>query len=113
MTPKPNETLGTLEQLVLLAVARLPDEAYGVTICREIEKRAGRSLSLGAIYPTLDRLEEKGFVSSFMADPMAIRGGRSRRIYQLEPAGADVLRQARRQLTRLWAGLTLRPRHSD
>jgi hypothetical protein len=48
-----------------------------------------------------------------MADPLAVRGGRSRRIYHLEPAGADTLLQARRQLSRLWAGLTLRPRHSD
>jgi DNA-binding PadR family transcriptional regulator len=112
MVTKGVEGLGTLEQLVLLAVARLPDDAYGVTIRQEIEARTGRSLSLGAIYPTLDRLEEKGFVSSFMADPLAVRGGRSRRVYQLEPAGADALLEARRQLSRLWAGLTLRPRHS-
>jgi PadR family transcriptional regulator PadR len=113
MTRKNIETLGALEQMVLLAVARLPDEAYGVTIRSEIETRTGRSLSLGAIYPTLDRLEEKGFVSSFMADPMAVRGGRSRRIYQLEPAGAQALLEARRQLSRLWAGLTIRPHHSE
>jgi PadR family transcriptional regulator PadR len=62
MASKSTETLGTREQLVLLAVARLPAEAYGITIRSEIEKRAGRSLSLGAIYPTLDRLEEQGGV---------------------------------------------------
>lgn len=113
MSPRDHDTLGALEQLVLLAVARLPAVAYGVTIRRELETRAGRSVSLGAIYPTLDRLEEKGFVSSFMADPKAVRGGRSRRIYQLEPAGAEALLAARRQLSGLWAGLELRARHSD
>lgn len=113
MTRRHGETLGALEQVVLLAVARLDGEAYGVTIRREIEVRTGRSLSLGAIYPTLDRIEEKGLISSFKADPVAIRGGRSRRIYRLEPAGVELLCETRRQLSRLWAGLTLRPQQSD
>ena len=110
---KPPETLGALEQIVLLALARLPDNAYGITIRHEIESCTGRRLSLGAIYPTLDRLEEKGYVSSYMGEPTGVRGGRSRRLYELEPAGARVLRQTWSDLSSLWDGLRLRPRHSD
>jgi PadR family transcriptional regulator len=112
MPPKKTETLGTLEQLVLLALARLHGNAYGVTIRQEIETRAGRRISLGAIYPTLDRLEQKGLVSSYMTEPTSVRGGRSRRHFELEPAGADALLEARHQLSSMWAGLKLRPRHS-
>jgi PadR family transcriptional regulator PadR len=101
------ETLGALEHVVLLAVARLPGRAYGITIHAEIERQAGRALSLGAIYPTLDRLEEKGLVSSSMSDSTSVRGGRSRRIYELSPDGAAALVQARAELTGLWAGLRL------
>jgi DNA-binding PadR family transcriptional regulator len=104
------ETLGALEHVVLLAVARLPGRAYGITIRAEIEHQAGRVLSLGAIYPTLDRLEEKGFVSSSMSDPTGVRGGRSRRIYELSPEGAAALEQLRSELTGLWAGLRLNRR---
>lgn len=107
------DTLGALEQLVLLALARLPGNAYGVTIRREIEVRTGRRLSLGAIYPTLDRLEQKGLVSSFFGEPTSVRGGRSRRLYELEPAGAEALVQARTQLSSMWAGLRLKARRAD
>ena len=112
MPPKPREPLGPLEQLVLLALARLRHIAYGVTIRREIETRTGRRLSIGSIYPTLDRLEQKGLVSSYMSEPTSVRGGRSRRHYELEPAGARALLDARNQLSSMWAGLKLKPRHS-
>lgn len=113
MSPKSSDTLGALEHLVLLALARLHQNAYGITIRREIEARTGRQLSLGAIYPTLDRLEEKGFVSSALSEPTGERGGRSRRLYYLEPAGAAALMQTRAQLSSLWAGLKLRSRQSN
>ena len=79
------DTLGGLEEVVLLAVMRLGNESYGVTIRREIEERTGRDVSLGAIYPTLDRLEDKGLVTSWMGEPTGERGGRSRRHFQLLP----------------------------
>jgi PadR family transcriptional regulator, regulatory protein PadR len=112
MATRNADALGALEHLVLLALARLRDDAYGVTIRREIESRTGRTLSLGAIYPTLDRLEQKGLVSSHMSEPTGLRGGRSRRHYELEPRGADALLSAREQLSSLWAGLKLTARHS-
>jgi DNA-binding PadR family transcriptional regulator len=113
MAPGKTDTLGALELLVLLALARLRGEAYGVTIRREIETRAGRRLSLGAIYPTLDRLEHKGYVCSHIGEPTGVRGGRSRRLFELEPAGADALLQSRTQLSSMWAGLTLKPRRAQ
>src|SRR5437763_9323287 len=76
--------LGEFEQIVLLAVLRLGDDAYGVPIRREIEKRGGRKVTVGALYSTLDRLEAKGYVSSWFADPTAERGGRSRRYFRVE-----------------------------
>jgi DNA-binding PadR family transcriptional regulator len=102
------EFLGEFEQVVLLAVARLGDEGYGVTIRREIERRAGRSPVIGAVYATLERLEAKGCVSSYEGEAAPVRGGRSRRHYRLEPAGVEALRSARRQLDRMWEGVDLR-----
>ena len=99
------ESLGEFEQSALLAVAHLGDQAYGVTIRREIESRTGRNVSVGAMYTALDRLERKGLVSSQMSDPTPERGGRSRRYYVLRATGAAALRQARERLERMWAGL--------
>jgi DNA-binding PadR family transcriptional regulator len=113
MRRKKTDSLGALEQLVLLALARLRGNAYGVTIRREIEARTGRRISLGAIYPTLDRLEQKGYAASYMAEPKGIRGGRSRRLYELEPAGAEMLTELRSQFSNMWSGLKLHPRPSD
>ncbi len=98
------EYLGEFEQVVLLAVMRLGDDAYGVTIRREIEERMGRTVTLGSIYPTLHRLEAKGFVSSFTGEPTASRGGRSRRHFQLQPEGHAALRRSRDLVAALWAG---------
>src|SRR5215470_9518015 len=94
MTPV-RDALGEFEQLLLLAVVRLGDEAYGVTIRREIESRTGREVAIGALYTALDRLERKGFVRSAMSAPTAERGGRSRRHFRIKPAGAAALRQSR------------------
>jgi DNA-binding PadR family transcriptional regulator len=99
------EYLGEFEQVVLLAVMRLGPDAYGVTIRKEIEERTGRSVSVGAIYPTLDRLEKKGFVSSYIGEPTPERGGRSKRHFRLETAGLAALERSRNMLDALWEGL--------
>jgi DNA-binding PadR family transcriptional regulator len=96
--------LGEFEQVVLLAVMRLGSGSYGVSIRQEIQDRTGRKVSLGAIYPTLERLEAKGFVSSRHGKPTRERGGRAKRHFELEPAGAAVLRRSWEEFTALWEG---------
>ena len=99
--------LGEFEQIVLLAVVRLAENAYGVPIRREIEKRAERKVSVGALYSTLDRLEAKGYLSSWFGEPTAERGGRSRRYFRVEPAGVEALAAAKEMLDRMWRGVRL------
>lgn len=99
--------LGEFEQMVMLAVLRLDDEAYGVPIHDEIERVTGRDTSRGAVYVTLDRLEKKGYLRSWMSDPRPERGGRSRRCYELEPGGVEALEQSRSALRALWRGVEL------
>ena len=99
------EHLGEFEQIVLLAIVRLGDEAYGVPIKQDIEQRTGRSLTVGALYRTLDRLEEKGYVSSAFSDPTPERGGRSKRYFKIKPLGLRTLRASREALTAMWEGL--------
>ena len=99
------ESLGEFEQSVLLAVAHLGDQAYGVPIRQEIERRTGRSIAVGALYTALDRLERKGYVSSSMSAPLPERGGRSRRTFKLNRSGAAALRRSREFLSRMWDGL--------
>lgn len=99
-------TLGEFEQYLLLAVAHLADEAYGVTIRREIERRVERDVAIGALYTSLDRLEQKGLLRSKMSDPTPERGGRSKRYFSLTASGAAALRQSRARLARMWEGLT-------
>ena len=97
--------IGEFEQLVVLAALRLGDEAYPAAIRREIEERTGRSASRGAVYTTLDRLENKGMLSSALGAPLPERGGKPRRYYQVEEQGLEALREARRALERMWSGL--------
>lgn len=99
------DLLGSLEHIVLLAVARLGEDAYGVTVRREIERRTGRDLSIGAVYATLERLEVKGYVSSSVGEPTAERGGRAKRHFRLTPAGKRALAATQRALQRMSAGL--------
>ena len=99
--------LGEFEQVVLLAVARLDNEGYGVTIRREIEDRAGREVTIGAVYATLSRLEEKGHASSWEGEAEARRGGRARRHYRIEPSGARALAAARGMMDQMWDGVDL------
>jgi PadR family transcriptional regulator, regulatory protein PadR len=97
--------LGELEQLVLLGVLRVGDNAYGVPVHDEIQRRANRDLSLGAIYKTLTRLEDKGLVVSHIGAPTAERGGRRTRIYSVTPAGRRSLQASLRTLQRMSSGL--------
>jgi len=97
--------LGELEQVLLLALAHLGEDAYGVSIAALIESRTGRVVSPGAVYTALDRLERRGFVSSRWGDPTPERGGKRKRYYRLRPAGATALRQARETLARMARGL--------
>lgn len=99
------EWLGELEHVVLLAVAQLRGAGYGVGVREEIARRTGRQLSLGAIYATVSRLESKGLVSSRLGEPTAERGGRAKRLFRVEPAGARVLAETRARLEGLWEGL--------
>jgi PadR family transcriptional regulator PadR len=99
------EHLGEFEQIVLLAILRLGDEAYGVPIRFEIERRTGRKLTVGALYRTLDRLEDKGYVSSAFSDPTPERGGRSKRYFKVRGPGVQTLRASRAALTAMWEGL--------
>ena len=101
-------TLGEFEQLVLIAIVRLDDDAYGATIRREIEDRTERRLSISAVYTTLDRLERKGFVRSWIGDPTPQRGGRRRKHFALQPAGARALRSAYTSFGAMTAGLERR-----
>ena len=86
--------LGEFEQLVLFAIVQLEPEAYGAAIRQLIEERAGRSVSSGALYTTLDRLEQRGLLASSWGEPTAERGGKRKRYYQLKPAGRQVLARA-------------------
>ena len=99
------EYLGEFEQVVMIALAHLGENAYGMTIRGEIEKRTGRSVSIGAVYATLDRLERKGYVASWLADPTAERGGKAKRYFSLQPAGIMAIQRAREMLTSMWEGL--------
>jgi DNA-binding PadR family transcriptional regulator len=101
-----HDSLGEFEQSVLLAIAHLKNGAYGVPIRREIERRTGRSVAVGALYTALDRLERKGHVTSAMSDPTPERGGRSKRHFTLSAEGAAALRRSREFLNRMWEGLS-------
>jgi PadR family transcriptional regulator, regulatory protein PadR len=101
------QTLGEFEQIVLLAILRLGDKAYGVTIREEITSRTGREASPGALYVTLDRLEEKGFVRSRFGDPTPQRGGRAKRFFSVSAKGVESVVSAQRSYQRLMRGLKL------
>jgi PadR family transcriptional regulator, regulatory protein PadR len=97
--------LGEFEQVVLLAILRLGDNAYAVSVRDEILQCTGRDVSRGSVYITLDRLETKGFLRSRLADPTPERGGRAKRFYELRPPAVDALKESRRALVALWRGL--------
>ena len=101
----PDIYLGELEQIVLLAVLRLGEEAYAVPILEQIEAQTGRTLARGALYTALDRLEAKGCLRSRLGNPLPERGGRARRYFTVTPAAVRALKQSRLALLRLWRGL--------
>ncbi len=100
-------TLGEFEQLVLLAILRLGENAYGVTIRREISKRTNRDATPGALYTTLDRLEDKGFLRSSMGDPTPERGGRAKRYFEVTGAGVRAVAQSQKNYQRMLKGVQL------
>lgn len=100
-----SETLGGLQQLVMLAVARLGSEADGGRILEELEEVAGRRVTIGTVYVTLERLERKGLAESWLGAASPSRGGKARRYYRLSPAGKLALVEQRRELLRMWSGL--------
>lgn len=99
--------VGEVEQLVLLAILRLGEGAYAVPIRALVQADAGVSLSRGAVYVTLERLEDKGYVSSWFTDPVAVRGGKARRVFRLKPAGLIAMRASKEAVDRLAAGTML------
>lgn len=99
--------LGEFEQVVLLAVARLGREAYGMRIRAEIEQRGDRKAAIGAVYATLERLQAKGYVRQLESAGGSERSGLARRFYSLTPAGKGALEDARDLQARMWAGLRI------
>jgi DNA-binding PadR family transcriptional regulator len=97
--------LGNFELMVLLALIRLGEDAYGVPISREIEDRSGREVALGSVYATLERLEGKGLVSSELGAPTPERGGRAKRYFRVTAKGLREARETQRVLKKLWQGL--------
>ncbi len=94
--------LGELEELVLLTITALDDNAYGVSIQQELESRCNRSISIGALHSTITRLEEKGFLKSWVGGATAERGGRSKRYYDMTHAGRKALTEAKSLRDQLW-----------
>ena len=98
--------LGEFEHIVLLALLRLGEEAYGVTVRAEIEKRIDRELSIGAVYATLDRMEGKGLVKSRVGEPTASRGGRAKRHFQITRRGVMAVNRTHEALRNMSNGLS-------
>ena len=100
------DSVGQFEQLVLTAILSLRDNAYGVTIHEKVQELSHpKSVALGAVYVTLDRLEDKGFITSWLSDPTPERGGRSKRHYQVQALGERVLRESITAAQRMVAAL--------
>jgi len=101
------QPLGEFEQVVILAILRLEDQAYGVSIRREIRSRIGRNVAPGALYTTLDRLETKGLLVSRMGGPTTERGGRAKRFYVVTSNGKMRIAEAQKAFRKMLAGLEL------
>ena len=98
----PGTHLSDFELIVMLVLLRLGEEAYGVPIAQEIEEQMGREVKLGSVYASLERLEEKGFVTSTLGEPTQERGGRAKRYFHVTKQGMHKVRETRQALTRLW-----------
>lgn len=101
------DALGEFEHIVLLALLRLRNQAYGVTVRQEIHMRTGRDVSIGAVYATLDRLEQKGYVKSRLGDPTPERGGRAKRFFTVTAKGIAAVNRTQRALRSMSEGLDL------
>ena|SRR5258708_1041274 len=99
------ELLGNFELMVLLALIRLGDDAYGVPISQAIQVSTRREVMLGSVYAALERLEDKGFVSSDLGEPTPERGGRAKRYFHITAKGLRQVRSTKLALTRLWKGV--------
>jgi len=97
--------IGDFELMVMLVLLRLGESAYGVPIAREIEQQCGREVALGSVYATLERLQEKGLVSSDLGESTPERGGRAKRYFRVTRKGLREVRETRQVLIRLWRGL--------
>jgi PadR family transcriptional regulator, regulatory protein PadR len=98
-------SLGTADLTILLVLMRLGDEAYGVTIAREIEETSGRIVALASVYATLDRLVERGFAASELGEPTAERGGRAKKFFRITGKGVREVRAAKQSFVKLWKDL--------
>ncbi len=107
MNPIKQPFLAEFELYVMLAVARLGEKCYGAAIRREIEERTARPVSIGAVYATTARLEDKGFLAHRISDPLPIKGGRSRKYYTLTKSGTDAVRHSAQMLNRMMTGLDI------
>ena len=105
------KSLGEFEQLILLALVRLGRKAYGVSMRKEIEARTGRVISAGAIYTALERMENRGFVSSRLGDATPQRRGRPKKFYRLEPAGAEALDRSYSAFAQMAKGMSAKLAH--
>lgn len=101
----PRHLLTDFELMILLAILRAGDDAYGVVIAREIERTGGRSVLLSAVYTALDRLERNRLVSSEVGDPTPERGGRAKRFFRVTPQGIRAVKATQRALVALWTGI--------
>jgi DNA-binding PadR family transcriptional regulator len=101
--------VGEFELYVMLAIAHLGDDAYGIAVRQAIEVRTGREIAIGAVYATLGRLEDKRLVRHDLSDPQPVAGGRARKIFALTPDGQRALRHSATMMTRMMAGLVLKP----
>lgn len=96
-------SLGEFEELVLLSIAINGDDAFSLSILEELKLRTGRKILISSVHKVLVRLEEKGFVESHMGDPMAERGGRAKKLYELTASGKEVLHQTRELRNTMWS----------
>ena len=99
------DLLTDFELMILLAVLRAGEEAYGVAVARDIEQTTGRTVLLGAVYAALERLERNGVVASAMGEPTAARGGRAKRFFRVTPRGLRAVKDTQQALVALWSGL--------
>lgn len=103
------DTLGELEQLAMLSVLRMGEEAYAARVRRDLDESAGRSVAAATVHVTLVRLERKGYLDSAITEGEPVRGGRSRRCFRVTPAGAAALRESRAALEHMWSRVKRHP----